>query len=201
MPTDRAAASRSFHVVSSIGTPFGESRGTGLALDVAGTQHRSSRHQRRRRLYPVDQSLASARTPPVAVVDRGRDENRQHVVAQDRVVGIGAATRRDRAGEQVGEDRQARALVLADGQQRAAIVEILRVGRRACRACRRSSPPAPARPCSIATISLPSATVDVVMSRMAGSGRPRRARRSPADWSTAAGRCRQRARRAARRTC
>ena len=148
MPTDSAAASRSAHVLSSIGMPVGEPRRARCALDVARRQHGLAPLRRRRRLHPIDEALRFGETTPPAVVHRRRDVDRQHVVAQDRVVGIRAAPGRHRAGEQIGEDRQPRALVRADGEQRAAIVEVLRLGRRPAVPCRRSSLRAPARPCS-----------------------------------------------------
>ena len=93
-----------------------------------------------------------------------------------RTVSSGSELRagRDRAGEEVGEDRQARALVRAD---RSAARRRRRnpSGRSsACRACRRSSPAGTCSPLFSATISLPSATVDVVMSRIDRIGRRRR---------------------------
>ena len=136
IPTDAAAAIRSDQVLSSSGTPLREPRGAIAALDVARRQHGLTRLRRRRRLHEIDEAPRLARDAAVGIVDVRRDVDRQHVVAQDRIVGIRAAAGRHRAGEQVGDHRQPRALVRADGEQRAAVVEILRLRRRRAVACR-----------------------------------------------------------------
>ena len=181
-----AAATRSDQVLSSIGTPVGEARGARPALHIAGREHRLARLDRRRSLHEIDESARFGEHAAPGIVHRRVDEDRQHVVAQHVVVGIGAASGRHGAGEKIGDDGEPRSLVRADREQRAAVVEILGLDRRlpvlvddpAGGTC---------SPLLSATISLPSATVDVVMSSITGSA-PAAERRRRADWWTAADR-------------
>ena len=138
IPADAAAATRSAYVLSSIGTPSREPRGAVSALDVARRQHGLARLRSAAMPSRSRRSAAlRAATPPVAA-------RRRPARCRSTACCCAGSCRRDRSCGPVDtapasrsvDDRQTRALVRADGEQRAARVEILRLGRRRAVACR-----------------------------------------------------------------
>ena len=134
-PTLPPAATISSQVTLSTGTPFGEPRRLGRPLRLARRQHALHPGSGRRGGAPGDERLHLLRQIGGGAEPAGVDDDREHAVenpapAVGHRAGGGAAG--ERAAEQLADQRQAGALVLAERQQRAERLDhgVARVRRR-----------------------------------------------------------------------